>query len=144
MDFEGLLQLLSSNGIRFIVVGGVACALNGFVRATEDLDILVDSSEGNIKKLLNVLLGWGRGYAKELNVSDFPVSPGAIRVIEDFPLDIFTLLNEKTYQDYLAGTKKTDKGFLYLDPENLIETKRDSLSEKDKIDMLALQKLLDA
>jgi hypothetical protein len=84
VDFEGLLQLMSSNGIRFIVVGGVACALNGFVRATEDLDILVDSSGDNIKKLLNVLLGWGDGYAKELNVDDFPVSPGAIRVIEDF------------------------------------------------------------
>ncbi len=32
---------------------------------------------------------------------------------------------------------------LYLDSENLIETKRNSLREKDKIDILALQKLLD-
>ena len=40
MGFEKLLIMLSDGGIKFIVAGGVACALNGFVRATEDLDIL--------------------------------------------------------------------------------------------------------
>jgi hypothetical protein len=45
MDFEELLLSLSKGGIKFIVVGGVACALNGFVRATEDLDILIEASE---------------------------------------------------------------------------------------------------
>ena len=103
MDFEELLQLLSSNSVKFIVVGGVACALNGFVRATEDIDILVEPSEENIKKMLDTLLNWGEGYSRELNVKDFPVSPGAIRIIEDFPLDIFTILNEKTYDDFFKS-----------------------------------------
>ncbi len=142
MDFEGLLQLLVSKEIRFIVVDGVACALNGYVRATEGVDILIDGSEDNIKKLLNTLLKWGDGCAIELNVPDFSMSPGAIRIIEDFPLDIFTLFNEKTYHDYLDGSRKTEQGFLYLDPKNLIETKKNSLREKDKIDILALKKLI--
>ncbi|HAY20895.1 MAG TPA: hypothetical protein DCY27_01750 [Desulfobacterales bacterium] len=59
MDFEQLLLLLSSGGIKFIVVGGVACALNGFVRAAEGVEILIESSEGNIKKMLDLLLSWG-------------------------------------------------------------------------------------
>ena len=32
---------MSQQGVEFLVVGGVACALNGFIRATEDVDILI-------------------------------------------------------------------------------------------------------
>lgn len=141
MDFEQLLSFLSSGGIKFIVVGGVACALNGFVRATEDVDILIESSEENIKKMLDILLGWGEGYAKELSVDDFPVSPGAVRIIENFPLDIFTVLDEKTYDDLLPKTRKTKQGILYLNRECLIEIKKASFREKDKIDTIALKNL---
>ena len=143
MDFEELLLLLSDGGVKFIVVGGVACALNGFVRATDDLDILVDASEKNINQMLKILKGWGKGYADELEVADFPVSAGAIRLIEDFPLDIFTMLNEKTYDDLLPGCRISEQGICYLDRNTLIEIKKSSLREKDKIDILALQKLED-
>ena len=50
MDFEQLLHLLMDNKIKFIVAGGVACALNGFVRATEGVDILIEPSEDNLRK----------------------------------------------------------------------------------------------
>lgn len=89
MDFEELLLMLSEGQAKFIVVGGVACALNGFVRATDDLGILIEASNKNITQTLEILKKWGKGYADELEVSDFPVSAGAIRIIEDFPLDIF-------------------------------------------------------
>ncbi len=141
MDFEELLLLLSTGGVKFIVVGGVACALNDFVRATEDLDILIESSKENINKMLGILQKWGEGYAKELTLSDFPISPGAVRVIEYFPLNIFTVLNEKTYDELLSKTKKTKQGIVYLSREALIEIKRNSFSEKDKIDALELEKI---
>ncbi len=143
MDFEDLLQLLTSKQVKFIVVGGVACALNGFVRATEDVDIIVDASENNIQKLIETLVTWGEGYARELNINDFPLSPGAIRVIENFPLDIFTILNDQTYTDLLPTTNKNPQGILFLNPESLIKTKKDSLREKDKLDILALQKIIE-
>jgi len=38
--FEGLLALLVKNNVMLAVVGGVAVCLNGFLRTTEDLDIL--------------------------------------------------------------------------------------------------------
>jgi hypothetical protein len=95
MDFEKLLLMLSNGGVKFIVVGGVACALNGFVRSTDDLDILIEASEDNINLLLKILRTWGKGFAKELDVSDFPVSPGAIRLIEDFPLIFLHYLMKK-------------------------------------------------
>jgi hypothetical protein len=141
MDFEKLLLMLSGEGVKFIIVGGVACALNGFVRATEDLDILIEPSEKNINLMLKILKRWGNGYASELEESDFPVSPGAVRLIEDFPLDIFTTLNEKTYYDLLTDTCVSDQGIYYLTKSALIDIKKRSLREKDRIDVLALLKL---
>ncbi|HAY20896.1 MAG TPA: hypothetical protein DCY27_01755 [Desulfobacterales bacterium] len=76
-----------------------------------------------------------------MSVDDFPVSPGAVRIIENFPLDIFTVLNEKTYDDLLPKTRKTKQGILYLNRECLIEIKKVSFREKDKIDTIALKNL---
>lgn len=143
MDFEALLLSISNGGIKFIVVGGVACALNGFVRATEDLDILIEASEKNIKKMLKILRKWGEGYAADLEFSDFPISSGAIRLIEEFPLDIFTMLNEKTYDELLPEVNKSEQGIPYLARNALIEIKKNSCREKDKIDVIALKKLGD-
>ncbi len=143
MDFEKLLLSLSGGGIKFIVVGGVACALNGFVRATEDLDILIEASEKNIKRMLKILKEWGEGYAEELEVKDFTISSGAIRLIEEFPLDIFTMLNEKTYEELLPEASISEQGIPYLNRNALIEIKKNSYREKDKIDVIALQKLGD-
>ena len=42
--FESLLVKLSRAGVDYLVAGGVAVCLNGFVRATQDLDLLVEAS----------------------------------------------------------------------------------------------------
>ena len=47
-NFSDLLKLLSGQRVDFIVVGGVACALNGIVRSTEDVDIIVNTNADNI------------------------------------------------------------------------------------------------
>ena len=143
MTFDELLQLLVKNEIRFIVIGGVACALNGFVRATEDVDIIVEPSDKNISKMLDVLSKWGEGFSNELSLDDFSVSPGAIRIIEDFPLDIFTELDGKSYNDFLPHTKENIDGITYLDANGLIELKSNTFREKDKIDVLALKRILE-
>jgi hypothetical protein len=43
-QFEKLLVDLARAEVDFAVVGGVAVSLNGFVRATDDLDILVQEA----------------------------------------------------------------------------------------------------
>ena len=86
----------------------------------------------------------GERVCSELEVSDFPVSAGAIRLIEDFPLDIFTMLNEKNYEDLFPGSSMSDQDIYYLDRKTLIEIKKNSCREKDKIDILALPKLEDS
>lgn len=42
-SFEKLLVLLADAKVDFLLVGGLAVTLQGYVRFTEDVDILIDS-----------------------------------------------------------------------------------------------------
>jgi hypothetical protein len=57
--YEKLLAKLAQADIKFIIVGGVAVALNGFVRTTEDIDILLEASVTNVTRFLNELGHFG-------------------------------------------------------------------------------------
>jgi hypothetical protein len=132
--------------VKYITVGGLACALNGHVRTTEDVDILVLREAANLRRLLGVLAGFGEGHAAELTVEDFTDEEGAIRVVEDFPLDIFTRMAGHRYEDLLPNLKVhvvEEVEVPYLDARGLILLKQNSLRERDRIDVLALRQLLD-
>lgn len=143
--YEGLLALLARNKIRFMLVGGLAVSLNGFVRTTEDMDILVDDDPSNLERLLACLIQFGEGFARELSIADFTDEEGAIRVQEEFDLDIFVRMQGKKYAD-LAGHirehEMADGGRVpYLDAEGLISLKRESTREKDRIDVFSLMRM---
>src|SRR5262249_41541513 len=105
--YEKLLAKLARADVKFIIVGGVAVALNGFARTTEDVGILIESSADNITRLVDALGNFGEGHARELTLTDFSDSEGAIRIIEDFPLDVFTIMRDNRYADLAGATKST-------------------------------------
>ncbi|HEY0256152.1 MAG TPA: hypothetical protein VGC39_01820 [Candidatus Methylacidiphilales bacterium] len=60
--YEELLDRLVKEQVKFTLVGGLAVCLNGFVRTTDDVDILVDNSPDNIARLARCLKDFGEGY----------------------------------------------------------------------------------
>jgi hypothetical protein len=145
--FEELLVSLVRSGIEFITVGGIACAFSGYIRATEDVDILIRRNPENVRRLLDFLAGYGEGYGSELNESDFQDEEGAIRVVEEFPLDIFTVMGGQHYEELKQHIQLYELDGLeipYLSTEGLIELKKGSVRAKDKVDVEALQALLDS
>jgi hypothetical protein len=42
-DLLSLCQALNAEGVRYVLIGGFAVILHGFVRATKDIDLLVDA-----------------------------------------------------------------------------------------------------
>jgi hypothetical protein len=54
-DLRSLLEALNANGIRFVVIGGVAVGAHGYVRGTEDLDLVPDPDPENLNRLINAL-----------------------------------------------------------------------------------------
>jgi hypothetical protein len=53
--FFDLLRVLSEHRVEFVVIGGLAVALHGYVRATKDLDIVPEQSRANLTGLWNAL-----------------------------------------------------------------------------------------
>jgi predicted nucleotidyltransferase len=54
-DFPALIKLLSTTGVEFIVIGGVAAALHGSAHVTFDLDVLYRRTPENMKKVASAL-----------------------------------------------------------------------------------------
>lgn len=147
--FEKLLADLVAARVEFVTVGAMACVFNGFIRATIDVDILVKRTPKNIARLLAFLAGVGEGAAKELSWDDFTDEPGAIRIIEDFPIDLFVRMGGLAYEDVMASAKyhKTTAAegcvrIPYADAETMVRIKSSSLREHDKLDVLVLQQII--
>lgn len=139
--FEELLAGLAENNIQFITVGGMACAFNDYVRPTEDVDIIINNDPQNVRKLLKFLSNYGEGFGSELTEKDFDDQEGAIRIIEEFPIDIFTVMGGRRYLDLLQFSqiiKVAGSEIPYLNAEGLVLLKKNSLREKDKIDVIQL------
>jgi hypothetical protein len=137
---------LSQHQIKYLLVGGLAVALCGYTRATIDVDILIDNSKENIDLLLNRLIHFGEGFARELSYQDFDLAEGCIRINEDFQLDIFTIMHGNTYQDLLkyARVHDLENGvqIKYLGREGLIKLKQFSLRPKDQLDVQILKEMM--
>ena len=88
--FAELLVKLSLAGVDYATVGGVAVLLNGYFRITEDVDIIIDERTDNVRRMLKVLEDFGEGHARELAPEEFIPQEGAIRIFEEFALDVFT------------------------------------------------------
>jgi hypothetical protein len=145
--YEKLLAILAKAEVRFIVVGGIAVTLQGYVRFTEDIDLLVDGEKENIGRLLQALASYGEGYASELSLDDFDDSEGAIRIIEETEMcqmDLFTRLSGITYAETIkdADRLELDGSWIhYASKSSLIRWKQESVREKDRLDASALKRL---
>lgn len=58
-DLREFLQLLNSNHVEYLLVGGYALAAHGHVRFTKDIDFWVDPSASNAEKIISVLRQFG-------------------------------------------------------------------------------------
>jgi hypothetical protein len=134
-DFEGLLKLLASSGVDFIVVGGMAATVHGSSRLTRDLDIVYRRSPENLARLSAALASTSpelRGAPPGL---PFRLDPPTIKSGLNFTLKTslgdLDILGEITgggrYEDLLPNCVRTrifGVDCLCLNLEKLIEVKR--------------------
>ena len=146
-SFEKLLVLLAKAEVNFIVVGGIAVSIQGYVRLTEDVDLLIDGSAGNVSRLLDRLADYGEGFARELSPDDFDDEEGAIRIVEESEqcqIDIFTRMSGRRYMDVIEDADRFEVGGYQIavaSKASLIGWKSKSVREKDQFDAAALRRL---
>ncbi|MES1244321.1 MAG: hypothetical protein ABUT39_22130 [Acidobacteriota bacterium] len=86
-DLIGLCLALNEAGARYLLIGGFAVILHGFVRSTKDVDLLVDPSEENIrsvKRALATLPDNAAALLEDDEVLRYPV----VRVADEIVVDL--------------------------------------------------------
>ena len=84
--------------MRYVLVGGFALALHGAVRATKDIDILIEPTVENARRALKALSQLPFGVAHELDPSQVAAKP--LTIIGDDPrVDLLTLAWSVRYAD---------------------------------------------
>lgn len=61
-DFKEFLRLLNSHNVRYLLMGGYAVGYHGYPRATGDMDIWIEASESNSKKVASAFREFGMLY----------------------------------------------------------------------------------
>jgi hypothetical protein len=86
-DFKEFLQLLNSNEVEYLLIGGYAVGYYGYPRATADMDIWVNATAENAAKVAAVLGAFGFSevspdiFLRERQVIRMGVPPLRIEVL---------------------------------------------------------------
>jgi len=139
-----LLRRFADEGVQYVLVGGHAVRLNGFVRSTEDIDILLPSSVDNGRRVIRALRFLLSSSDLKPEWFDVDVAqPDNIRVADDLLIDLLFAVNGQTFeslQPHVRNLVVNGVPVATLDIEGLLKTKTD-YRDKDRIDRQALMRL---
>ncbi|MDY6905309.1 MAG: DUF6036 family nucleotidyltransferase [Thermodesulfobacteriota bacterium] len=127
----------------YLVVGGYAVALHGYPRYTKDLDVWIERSPENARRILAALTAFGFG-SLDLKTEDFQKEDHIIQL--GYPpnrIDILTTLSDMSFEDcHHAGIEIDIEGtrIRFIDLENL---KKNKLATGRPQDMADLENLKD-
>ena len=133
---------LNAAGAQYLVIGGVACVLHGYARATTDVDILIERTRDNAERILEGLSTIGYGFARELVPEEILERP--IFVIGDDPaVDIFLVAWSVKYEQAVKRSSIVQVegvAIPLIGLDDLIETKRTG-RPLDTADIEALEQI---
>lgn len=141
-DFREFIELLNSNNVKYLVVGGYAVAFHGYPRYTKDMDIWIWINENNAKKLIKTLEEFGfssLGLKKE----DFLKPEYVIQL--GYPpnrIDILTKISGLEFEKCYKSRIKTNMDGItidFIDLENLKKNKKAIGRFKDLADLENLE-----
>lgn len=137
-DFEEFFGLLNSYKARYLVVGGYAFAVHGRPRYTGDIDIFLDSSEVNARKIIRVLDEFGFGGA-DITVRDLTKPDRVIQLGNPpYRIDLLTSISGVTFSQAWKNrvSGKYGKQIVhFIGKADLIKNKRATGRQKDLLDL---------
>jgi predicted nucleotidyltransferase len=137
-DFREFVELLNSNGVRFLIVGGHAVALHGYPRFTGDLDVWVATDPENAARVAKVLTDFGFAGLK-LTAKDFARPGYAIQLGRPpYRIDLLTSIDAVTFSSAYCRRRTVRVGALripFIGLEDLLANKRATGRPQDLADV---------
>lgn len=97
-DLVALCEALNAHDARYVVIGGMAVIRQGFLRATEDIDLLLEKSRDNqikVRQALEVLPDKAVLDLKETDLEEYEV----VRVADEIVVDLMLSACGITYDE---------------------------------------------
>ncbi len=141
-DVLRVAELLEAEHVEYALIGGYALALQGIVRLTEDVDILVEPSVENARRWVRALSRLPDGAAKELAGDEtLHEEPYAIRINDEFTVDVMNSASGFSWSDMLPYRTRIE-GINVVSLEGLARMKEHGRL-KDRADAEAIRNALD-
>ncbi len=142
-DLVSLARELNRLGVAYVVVGGFAINRLGFVRATEDIDLLIARDLANqtlVKRALEILPDRAIRELGDEDIAQWVV----VRVNDDITIDLMTEACGVRYEDAAGGieTEEIDGVRIPFAGAKLMLKMKQSPREKDVVDRNFLQQLI--
>ncbi len=142
-DLVSLARELNRLGVAYVVVGGFAINRLGFVRATEDIDLLIARDFANqalVKQALEVLPDRAIRELGDEDIAQWVV----VRINDDITIDLMTEACGVHFEDAAGGieTEVIDGVDIPFAGAELMLKMKQSPREKDVADRSFLQQLI--
>jgi hypothetical protein len=144
-DLITLCRELNRVEAKYIVIGGLAMNALGLIRTTEDIDLLIEESPQNqekVKEALRILPDKAIDELGEEDIRDFVL----VRINDEITIDLMTQacgLNYDRARDLIQTKTFDEVAIPFAGRELMIKTKQ-TVREKDRIDLLYLESLREA
>jgi hypothetical protein len=144
-DFLDLLSSFVRANVRFLVVGGYAVAVHGHPRATKDLDLWIDSSAANAKRVIRALREFGAPLG-ELTAEDLS-KPGKGFKMGQPPrrIDVLTEISgvrfDEAWSNHIEATFGAGVACAVIGLDDLLKNKAAASRPQDLADVAALKRL---
>jgi hypothetical protein len=146
---DPLLRLLArfrEEGVEYVLVGGQAVRLNGYLRATEDIDVLVRATRANGERIIRALsfLPSSAELEPQWFAPDADGQVDNIRVADELLLDLLLTANGQTYESVLEHVRELEVEGVpirVINIDGLLKTKT-NYREKDILDKRVLERIL--
>lgn len=96
MIYEEIFKEFELRDVRYLVVGGMAVNLYGYVRLTMDLDIMVDLSDENLSGIVDVMEKFGYTPRVPVNPHEFISEEKRDEWIKEKGAIVFTFIDLKS------------------------------------------------
>lgn len=137
-DFRDFVQLLIKNNVDYLIVGGYAVGIHGHPRYTGDLDIWLNPTVENAKRVLQAVNEFGFSSYK-LSVEDFTKQGNVIQLgYPPLRIDLLTEIDGVHFDECLKNKLVVDVDDLkvnFISYNDLIQNKKASNRYKDLDDI---------
>jgi hypothetical protein len=141
-DFVDLLKAFIAADVRFLIVGAYALAVHGRPRATGDLDVWVEPTPANARRVMNGLREFGAPL-RDISEGDFSRAGCTYQIgVPPIRIDILTDLTGLTFDDAWTRRLRRRFGTIEVDVigrEAFIRNKRATGRAKDLVDIEGLE-----